>query len=111
MVRIGKTEAELRARLVAQPKISAASTFKSLDVAERVLHSALRLNKSAIEAWARSAMPGAKYAFEYSAKEVVGMGILKNGNQLLQMSKVQIVLKMERYQGKLYYILTAYPKP
>lgn len=107
---VGKTEAELRARLLAQPRIQAASTFKSLEVAERTLYQALRANRGAIEAWAKTAAPGAKQAFTYSAKEVVGEGVIRSTNRLLPMTKVRVVLKMEQYRGKLYYILTSHPE-
>jgi hypothetical protein len=47
---VGKSEAELRARLAAEPRRQMVSTFTSLDCAERVIYRALRSNKSAIEA-------------------------------------------------------------
>jgi hypothetical protein len=108
---IGKTEAELRARLLAQTGIPAASTFSSLEVAERTLYQALRANRAAVEAWARVAAPGARQAFFYTAQETVGQGVVRASNSLVQMSNVRFVLKMEAYQGKLYYILTAFPEP
>lgn len=108
---IGKTEPELRARLLAQRGIPAASTFKSLEVAERTLYEAMRANRAAIEAWARTAAPGAKQAFFYTAKESVGQGVVRATNTLVQMNKVRFVLKMEQYNGKLFYILTAFPEP
>ncbi len=51
---IGRTEPELRARLLAERGIPAASTFKSLAVAERVLFRAVQSNKAAITAWAKA---------------------------------------------------------
>ena len=107
---IGKTEAELRARLLAQPGIPAASTFKSLEIAERTLYQAIRANRVGIEAWARTAAPGARQAFLHTAASPVGQGVVRTSNSLVQMSKVRFVLKMEQYKGKLYYILTAFPE-
>lgn len=108
---VGKTEAELRARLLTDTGIPVASSFKSLEVAERVLYQGLRANKTSIESWARSGAPGARRAFSYVASEFVGHGVVRTSGQLVQMKKITIVLKMEQYAGKLYYILTAYPVP
>jgi hypothetical protein len=38
------------------------------------------------------------------------MGVVRATNQLVRLSKVRIVLEMEQYNGKLYYILTAFPE-
>lgn len=96
---------------MAEAKIPAASTFRSLDVAERVLYQALRSNRVAIESWARTAAPGARRAFSYVAGEPVGQGVVRATGKLVPMSKMSFVLKMERYNGKVYYILTAFPVP
>ncbi|HEX8204207.1 MAG TPA: RNase A-like domain-containing protein [Isosphaeraceae bacterium] len=47
----------------------------------------------------------------YTASEPVGQGVARATNALTQMSKVRVVLKMQSYQGKLYYILTSFPEP
>jgi hypothetical protein len=107
---VGKTEAELRARLLAQRSVPVASTFTSLEVAERTLYQGIRANAAAIEQWARFAAPGAKQPFFYSVRGgQVGFGVVRATNQLVHLSRVRIVLKMEQYNGKLYYILTAFP--
>jgi hypothetical protein len=109
---VGKTETELRARLLSETYVPVASTFTSLAVAERTLYLGIRANASAIEQWARFAAPGAKQPFFYTARAgPVGMGVIRATNQLVRLNKVRIVLKMEQYNGKLYYILTAYPEP
>jgi len=108
---IGKTEAEMRGRLFAQPRITAVSTFKTLEVAERTLYEAMKANRAAIEAWARAASPGATEAFYYMAASPVGQGVVRATNTMVQMNKVKFVLKMQQYNGKLYYILTAFPIP
>ena len=108
---VGKTEAELRARLLAQRGMPVASTFKSLEVAEKTLYQAIRANAPAIEQWARYAAPGAKQAFYYTSRSgPVGQGVVRATNQFIELSRVRFVLKMEQYRGKLYYILTAFPE-
>ncbi|MFA5123676.1 RNase A-like domain-containing protein [Zavarzinia sp.] len=108
---VAMPEMELRARLAASPALKAASTFRSLDVAERTLYQALRANRAMIEAWARSAVPGSRRAFEFTAREVVGEGVVRASGKLETMRRVRFVLKMEAYNGTPYYILTAFPVP
>jgi len=80
-----------------------------LEIAEKVLYRALQTNKLAIETWARSARPGAKTGFFYVASSEVSYGVVRATGKLVQMRSVQFILKMEQSNGKLYYILTAYP--
>jgi Bacterial CdiA-CT RNAse A domain len=108
---VGKTEAELRARLVAQANVPVASSFASLEVAERVLFKVLQSNRVAIEAWARTATANVKFVTTYIANEEIGYGVVRATGQLERMSKVKLVLKFQSYHGKPYYILTAFPTP
>jgi hypothetical protein len=41
---------------------------------------------------------------------VVGQGVIRATGRLEQMTRVRVVMKMEAYKGKLYYILTAFPE-
>jgi hypothetical protein len=106
---VGKTDAELRARLVAEPRRQLVASFDSLPVAERVLYRGLRANRSAIETWARGARPRETREFFFNAEDAVGTVLVRATNQLQRSSKVRIVLKLQDYNGKLYYILTAFP--
>jgi len=109
---VGQTEAQLRARLASQPAIPAASTFKTLAAAEKHVAAALRANKSAIEAWAKSApLTAPPKAFNYQAATVVGEGVVRATGQLQQMTKMVVVLRRVQQQNRVYFILTAYPKP
>jgi hypothetical protein len=110
---VGKTETELRARLAAQPGIEAASSFASLDRAERLISSGLRANASRIRLWAQSA--GAhkppNLVLIYDAGSFVGQTVVRTTGQLQQVSRLRIVLKLQTYNNMPYYILTAYPMP
>lgn len=111
---VGKTEAELRARLAAQPWIRGAGSFSTLDVAERAISSGLRANAARIQAWASqaSAAGGAPtLTLVHNASSVIGYGVMRASNTLQNMTRVQIILKFEMYNGNPYYILTAYPLP
>lgn len=108
---VGRTEAELRARLASQKTIPVASTFRTLEQAEHAVASGLRANRNAIVHWARSAAPGAKQSFEWASGSPIGQGVIRASGRLVQMSRVRIVLKKQAIQGKLYYVLTAFPIP
>jgi hypothetical protein len=111
---VGKTEAELRARLAAQRGITGASSFSTLDVAERVISSGLRANAARIQAWASQASAAggaANLKLVHSASSVIGHGVMRATNVLQPMTRLQIILKFEVYNGNPYYILTAFPIP
>jgi hypothetical protein len=107
---IGKTEAELQARLVAQPNIPAASSFKSLRVAEDVLTRATRVNAGQIRAWASTAGKP-QLVLEHDAGRTIGYGVLRSTGKLQDMQKLLMVLRKTTVAGKLYFILTSYPIP
>jgi len=83
-----------------------------LAAAEKHVAAALRANKSAIEAWAKSApLTAPPKAFNYQAATVVGEGVVRATGQLQQMTKMVVVLRRVQQQNRVYFILTAYPKP
>lgn len=108
---VGKTEAELRARLAAQSRIPAATTFNSLKDAEHFVAQAIRANKITIKEWAKNANIGQTKGFNYQAGKVVGKGVVRSTGQLQNMTKVTVVIRKVRENNRIYFILTAYPKP
>jgi hypothetical protein len=110
-VHVGRTEAQLRARLAQQPRLKAASTFLSLRDAERAVSATLRANKGGIEAWAKAARPGERKAFQYTADRFVGHGVVRATGKLTETCEVVVVLRKVVTNNRLYFILTAYPKP
>lgn len=109
---VGRTEAQLRARLAQQPGITAASTFRTLKDAERFVSEAISVNKAAIKAWAQSAVPGQTKSFVLDAgRRVVGEGVVRSTSQLQTMTKMTLVVRKVQDQNRIYFVLTAYPKP
>lgn len=114
---VGKTDAEMFARLNATPGPHTkfvpkkVSSFTDLATAERAISATFRANASAIKAWSRSAKPGSKTEFEHAFGSVVGRGVERGKTTVSNLSGVRIVLKMETYNGKPFYILTAHPIP
>lgn len=108
---VGRNEAELRLRLAQQPAIPAASTFRTLQEAERIVAAAIRANRSAIKVWAGAASPGQTKSFTYASASVVGQGVVRSTGNLTDMSNVVVVLRKVVARNRVYFVLTAYPKP
>ena len=108
---VGRTEAQLRARLAQQANIPAASTFKTLQEAERAVAAALRANKEAIKIWAKTANPGQTKAFAYDAGRIIGQGVVRSTGQMTNMTKMVVVVRKVIAQNRVYFVLTSYPKP
>ncbi len=64
-----------------------------------------------IQAWARTAKLGDKQPFDHNIGTIIGYGVVRATNQLVQMQKLRIVLKFEIHNNMPYYILTAFPIP
>lgn len=110
---VGRTEKQLRQRLVDEPKIPAASTFLDKASAERAVSNALRVKKAEIEAWTKTARPGSSqkgFLYADPAGRTLGSGVVRATGKLTQMSKVRFFLRLEAHNGKPYFILTAYPE-
>jgi hypothetical protein len=106
---VGKTAADLRTRLAANPRLSTVSSFSNLRVAEIAISKALRANAHRISTWARTASPGAKLELEYSVRTVIGQGVQRGSSSVTSLSGVRIVLRHQTFNGMPYYILTAFP--
>jgi len=108
---IGQTDAQLLARLGSNTRITAASTFASVREAEAAVTSVFQANTVAISAWARTAAPNARQAFSTVAGSGgVGRVMVRSATMSVPGRTIRRVLKKEVYQGKLYYILTAFPE-
>ena len=108
---VGRTEAQLRARLATQRRIPAATTFRSLKDAELYVAEALRANKSVIKEWAKNANIGQTKGFTYNAGRNIGEGVVRSTGQFQQMTNMVVVVRKVVEQNRVYFILTAYPKP
>ena len=50
-------------------------------------------------------------AFNYQAATIVGEGVVRATGKLQQMTKLVVVLRRVQQQNRVYFILTAYPRP
>ena len=108
---VGRTEAQLRMRLASETRITASSTFRTLADAEKVVGEGLRANRAVIEAWAKTAATNQSKALSHSAGRVVGFGVVRATNTVEQMTNVTIVIRKVQQSDRIYFVLTAYPKP
>lgn len=108
---VGRTEAQLRSRLAAEPKIPAASTFRTLADAEKHVGAAIKAHRAQIEAWAKTAANGNKLSFRHPFNVTIGEGVVRSTGQLQQMSKVLVVLRRVQQNNRIYFVLTAFPVP
>jgi hypothetical protein len=107
---VGKTETELLARLAAQPGITAASSFRTLAQAERFVSEAVRANRAALHAWAKTAPSGATKTIVHETGRVIGSGIVRGTPGLRAMTRVVVVVRRVQQRDRIYFVLTAYPK-
>lgn len=108
---VGQTDAQLASRL-ASTKLARVSTFSSIPEAEQAISLAMRSQRSAITAWARTAALGDKKDFvAAAAKGGVGRVLVRGAASPVPGKAVLFVLKKEPYNGLLFYLLTAYPQP
>lgn len=107
---VAQTDADLAARLVGSPRLRTVSTFVTVAEAETAITNVMRAQKAAITAWARTAAPGARQAFTGLARGPIGRVLARGASSPVAGRTLRIVLKKEAYNGKLYYILTAFPE-
>ena len=110
---IAKTDAELAARLAAG-QAPAVSTFLSVAEAEQVISANMRANRAAIIAWAKTAGTAgvrSTQEFDFAVARGIGKVLVRGATSPTVGRAVRVVLKKEAFNGKLYYILTAYPLP
>jgi len=115
---VGKTQQDLldkRARGIQSGTYranSASSSFISQAIAEKALSQAVRANRAVIRQWARStSVVRSDYSLQlrHTFSKPVGI-VLKNGSETVaETNKFEFVLYKKSYNGKPYYLLTAYP--
>jgi hypothetical protein len=108
---VGRSEAQLRARLAAERNIPAASSFGSLRAAESAVSEVVRANAGAVRQWATKAAVGDRFRVTHSFSRVIGYGVVRTTNRLEEMKKVIVVLEKAKVQGKVYFVLTSFPMP
>ncbi|QHA88129.1 RNase A-like domain-containing protein [Serratia rhizosphaerae] len=106
---IAKTPEELLERLAKSPTMQSASTFTDLRTAEQAISRTLRFNKALIKRWAQQPTSTNVLELTHNAGKPIGFGYRQGNSIKLTSNSVRVVLLKKVYNGKPYYILTAYP--
>lgn len=98
---VGKTDAQLLARLAAEPHIKASSTFNDLTVADKAVGEAFAKNRAGIDAWMSGG--GNKYSFTQELSYEVGRVIPNGASMASPSSKVVVFLEKDPSMPKRVY--------
>ena len=107
---VGQTSPQLEQRLIDEPNIPAATSFTTIEQAEKYISRGLITNSANITKWASTAKPGATLPWRFEAGEVVGYGIVR-GRSMQNMNNIRIVLRKLASKDRIYFLLTSYPEP
>jgi hypothetical protein len=103
---VGQTEAQLAARLSAQPNISAASSFATRAQAEAAVSAAFDANAARVAAWTSS---GASGRLTLNAAFSGGTVMQRGAAAATQGTGVRVILQGNGSGG--YHVLTGFPTP
>ncbi|HFK6081475.1 RNase A-like domain-containing protein [Enterobacter cloacae] len=106
-----ETDNELLARFEQNKRLIMSSTFKNLNVAESVISRAIYYNRANIKSLLGGGNRGGRLTIVYPAGQEIGYGFSRGSTQRISMRSVRIVIELKEYNGKPYYILTAFPTP
>jgi len=103
---VGKTEAQLRERLVRESNRQSVSTFTDLSTAEIVISDMFSANRARIMSWSSTSRRILR--LEKRFPHPVGKIINRQSGKLTDARTVTVVLENKEYNKMPYYILTAY---
>lgn len=104
---VGKSDAELRARLKAEPDISAASTYTDLPTAERVVAQVIEKKQPEIDKWENREGSRPNLALRLHIGETIGRSMAQGKTTAKDVEDAVVVL---RWTGNGWYVLTSYPE-
>ncbi|WP_416414116.1 RNase A-like domain-containing protein [Pantoea sp. App145] len=109
---IGKTPEQLRARFEKEPRLYESGCFRSLQEAEQLISKVVRDNKSQIEMWVRNIPPGlpARMTLHRTFHQSTGILVKRGSQEVFKCHGVGVVLDFQPWNGKPYFILTAFPE-
>lgn len=104
---IGRTEAQLRARLTAETGRDMVSSFTNRSIAEWAVSEVMRAHANRIATWARS-NPSIPLPLKKNVGRQIGIVLDRGAPKALPGRTAVVILKCERYNGMPYYVLTSY---
>lgn len=106
---VGKSDADLIARLEREPTISSASTYTDRATAESVVGAALRRDNRAFTSWRARSGRRPNFALRYRADRVIGRTMARGRAESVPCDRAVIVLRWDERRER-YYVLTSYPE-
>ncbi|MEE4485146.1 RNase A-like domain-containing protein [Serratia ficaria] len=85
------------------------SSFTNLATAESSVSSAMRSHRALIKNWAK--YPSRNLVITHRATQNVGYYIQRGSTERVKTANLKVVIEYSMFNGKPYYILTAYPIP
>lgn len=104
---VGKTEAELRARLAAESARDTVSSFTNRHVAEWAVSEVMRLHATRIAGWARS-NSFRPLPLKQNTGRSIGIVLDRGAQKAIPGKTAVVILKREQYNGMPYYVITSY---
>jgi hypothetical protein len=105
---VGRTDEELRERLLRERNITAASTWTDRATAEVVIGEALQADRGRVERWIDRGYPRANLALHYDAGRSIGRSLRRGEDGVVDATQAVIVLRADGPDS--FYVLTAYPE-
>lgn len=108
---VGKSDAELRARLARERWISAASTYTDLATAERVVSATTASGQARIARWAARDGTRANLALDFAGSpgDVIGRSIAQGDDAAVACHDAIVVLRWDARDND-WFVLTSYPE-
>ena len=108
---VGKTDAELAARLRRERHISAASTYTDAATASKVVGTTLATSKRRLDAWLarQGARPNLVLNFTQNHGPPIGRSLLRGERTSRPCDRALVVLRWDDRRAR-WYVLTSYPE-
>jgi len=106
---IGRSDAELIARLEREPEISSASTYTDRATAEAVVGAALDSDRGTLSAWLARSGRRPNLVLRYHADHVIGRSMRRGHVESAPCDRALIVLRWDERRQR-DYVLTSYPE-
>jgi hypothetical protein len=108
---VGKTDAELAARLQRERQISAASTYTDADTAERIVGATLAQSRSRIDAWQRrpGVRPNLVLNYAQATGPPIGRSLQRGARAGVPSQQALVVLRWDERADR-WIVLTSYPE-
>lgn len=108
---VGKSDADLAARLRREPNISAASTYTSVDIASAAVGAALRQQSRRLESWLarRGSRPNLVLNYVETTGPPLGRSLKRGARTTEPCTAALVVIRWDEASRR-WFVLTSYPE-